>query len=99
MARLALVDIPTRFLQNIITEGWRIGYDSEVLSIICTEGIPEGAQFLRAEYDVVRNVFRLIFEHPAFEESTSEIPLISITPAYRREYQPVPERHDSPWLP
>ena len=66
MARLMRVGNSQELLQDILTQGWRIGGPGRYVE--CTEGVPEGAKIVGSSHDRERLVAYLFFEHESFED-------------------------------
>lgn len=62
--RYRRVVIDFDFLTQILTTGWSIG---DAQTITCIDGLPEGAKFIHAIYDVLSDTENLVFEHESFE--------------------------------
>ena len=75
MAKLARVSISVELWQQWMTQGFKVG------GLECTEGLPEGAAFVRfAEGQSKYGDVSLVFWHDSFEdvELGSEIPKTSV---------------------
>ena len=82
--RRKMVLMSPELLQGMLTTGWHVGKDR---AIECIDGLPEGARFITAYYDYIRQVIALIFEHPDWPEIVpySEPPIIM--PTFRAQYR------------
>ena len=83
MARLARVSISIELWQDWMTEGFQVG------GLECTEGLPEGAEFIRfLEGQNKHGDVSLMFRHESFEdvELGREIPEIPVM--FTRYYAP-----------
>lgn len=62
--RYRRVAISFDLLVQMLTTGWSIG---DAQTITCIDGLPEGAKFIRAIYDILSDTESLVFEHESFE--------------------------------
>ena len=78
--RYAVVYISGELLQEIITEGWRVG-DTGIFA--CTKGLPVGAKYVGEYSGLVENsplTIGLVFSHESFDAISpgEKIPAISV---------------------
>lgn len=72
-----------------MTKGWVAGQGGIVERLVCTEGLPEGAQFRGMEYRAKwGGLFELVFEHDSFEDIPQGAVLPEIRVEYRTHYRP-----------
>ena len=80
-----MVAVPVSFdlLIEMMYKDYKVKHGIE-----CVSGVPRGAKFVTANYDPVRNIAFIVFEHKSFEpvELGCEIPWLDIT--HRSIYPP-----------
>ena len=60
--RAVRVDISDELFQQWITQG------NETAAMVCTEGLPEGAEFVTSGFELGLGIAYMVFQHDSFED-------------------------------
>jgi len=79
--RVKRVDTSDTLLQQWITQG------NETPAMVCTEGLPEGAEFVSSGFELGLGIAYMVFRHDSFEDVPlgEDLPRQRVTIA-KREY-------------
>jgi hypothetical protein len=84
VSKQAILQVSPYLLAEICTVDWRIPRN-DLESIICIEGLPVGAKYIRCFYDSERDMLCMVFEHKSFAEVEQGNPFPMIIVSWHME--------------
>ncbi len=75
--------ISSELIETVLTTGFQAPAHKGQIERI-TEGLPEGAKLVGAEFDPFKNLVRLLFEHESFDPAPDGQPIPYLNPVASR---------------
>ena len=82
MAKIVDVPVSLELWQQILTQGWKMGFDDYGLE--CVKGLPDGAELISSSYECNPPTVHLIFYHKSFMDTPVGEQIPKLIAEYKR---------------